>query len=119
MFNFKYSFKRTVLIIYLTTLVGICTYVPWEAYDNEKAVKLPAGHIFIWEQPTYLYLYSDGTKILGQEQLSESAIITKASLASRFPIVGIDYSKIFSKIVAVTFLLGIMLWGGIDKRRRS
>ena len=119
MTSFKYSFKRTVLIMYFVTLIGICTYVPWEAYADQKPEKLPAGHTFIWVQPTYLYSYSDGTKILGNQPLNESAITANASLTSRLAIAGIDYSRTLMKIVSVTALFGIVYIGGGAKRKRS
>lgn len=119
MYSLKYSFRKTVLIMYLVTLIGICTYVPWEAYTDQKPEKEPAGHTFIWVQPTYLYTYSDGAKILGHQPLNESAITANASLTSRLAIAGIDYGKIATKIVSVTALFGIVYIGGGAQRRRS
>ncbi len=117
MFDIKYSFKRSLLIMYLIALVGICTYVPWEAAANDKPEKMPAGHTFIWVQPAYLYIYSDGTQVLGNQP--ESPATAGAGLTSRLPIAGIDYHKILTKIVSVTVLLGIALYGGSAKRPRS
>lgn len=119
--------RKIIIIGYCLVLILICIYVPWEAGFYNAVNKIPAGYAFIWNAPTYCYIYADGTKIIGTT--NKSGLLGKSDSAfdkllykyenyptSTIPIVGVDLKRLTLEIIAVTAAAGIAyLAAGINR----